>query len=89
MARENYAAHSILEWTHDKVDFMLKDLNELREIEQLLRQAEERLGPTATFRQRTLLQMSLFEFRRGLRAEDEEATHSVDMSQDESDNRSF
>lgn len=56
---------------------MPKDLNELREIEQLLRQAEERLGPAATFRQRTLLQMSLFELRRGLPAEGEEEVSPV------------
>ncbi|MRI56742.1 hypothetical protein D8770_22670 [Methylobacterium sp. DB1607] len=58
---------------HDKAVLMSRDFNELREIEQLLREAEERLGPDATFRQRTLLQMSLFELRRGLRTEQDDS----------------
>ncbi|MEH3119302.1 MAG: hypothetical protein PGN25_17350 [Methylorubrum populi] len=47
---------------------MPNDLDELREIEQLLREAEARLGSAGTFRQRTLLQMALFEIQRDLQA---------------------
>lgn len=43
---------------------MQEDLDALREIERLLREAERRLGPATTFRLRTLLQMSLFELQR-------------------------
>lgn len=63
---------------------MSRDLNELRAIEQLLQEAEERLGPSATFRQRTLLQMSLFELRRGLRAELDDADRNT-LAESQSD----
>jgi hypothetical protein len=72
---------------HDEVIFMPIDRNELREIEQLLRQAEERLKPIATFRQRTLMQMSLFELRRSLQAEEEDAGVPVGTDSDQPDNR--
>ena len=45
---------------------MPNDVEELREAERLLREAEEKLRPAATFRQRTLLQMILFEVDRSL-----------------------
>lgn len=47
---------------------MPNGLEELRVIERLLCQAEARLGSQGTFRQRTLLQMTLFEVRRSLQA---------------------
>ena len=64
------------------------DRNELRAIEQLLRQAEERLGPIATFRQRTLLHMSLFELQRSLQAEEGEAA-PADTDRDKPDDQEF
>ncbi|AWI89387.1 hypothetical protein C0214_14655 [Methylobacterium sp. DM1] len=72
---------------HDRVIFMPIDRNELREIEQLLRQAEEQLGPIATFRQRTLIQMSLFELRRSLKAEEVDAAALAGTDGDKPDNR--
>lgn len=63
------------------------DREELCQIEQLLRQAEERLRPIATFRQRTLLQMSLFELRRSLQSEEAEAAAPADADRDDPDNR--
>ncbi|WP_181425410.1 hypothetical protein [Methylobacterium sp. B4] len=51
-----------------KAILMPNGLEELRVIERLLCQAEARLGSLGTFRQRTLLQMTLFEVRRGLQA---------------------
>ncbi|HEV2542567.1 MAG TPA: hypothetical protein VGU70_07380 [Methylobacterium sp.] len=71
----------------DEAIVMPIDRNELRAIEQLLRQAEERLEPIATFRQRTLLQMSLFELRRSLQAEEGEAAAPADTDGDEPDDR--
>ncbi|MFC6392064.1 hypothetical protein [Methylorubrum zatmanii] len=47
---------------------MPNDLDELREIERLLREAEAKLESVGTFRQRTLLQMALFEVGRRVRA---------------------
>lgn len=51
---------------------MPSDVNDLREVERLLREAEGKLGPAATFRQRTLLQMILFEVERGLQSQNAE-----------------
>lgn len=48
---------------------MPNGLEQLREIEWLLSQAEARLGSCGTFRQRTLLEMTLFEVRRDLQAQ--------------------
>ncbi|WP_455974296.1 hypothetical protein [Methylorubrum populi] len=51
---------------------MPNDLDEFRDIERLLREAETRLEAVGTFRQRTLLQMALFEIRRRLNASDQD-----------------
>ncbi len=50
---------------------MPNDVDELREAERLLREAEAKLRPAATFRQRTLLQMILFEVDRSLQSRNE------------------
>lgn len=50
---------------------MPNDVDELREAERLLREAESKLRPAATFRQRTLLQMILFEVDRSLQSRNE------------------
>ncbi len=60
----------MLLWVTDKAASMATDLEELREIERLLRDAEARLAAFGTFRQRTLLQMTLFEVQRSLRMQE-------------------
>lgn len=74
--------------TKGRAILMPKDVDALREVEQLLREAKEKLGPVATFRQRTLLQMILFEVERGLQpgdGHDEAGQSPVEPRRDESD----
>lgn len=64
-------ALGMLLWANDKAASMATDLEELREIERLLRDAEARLEAFGTFRQRTLLRMTVFEVQRSLRAQEQ------------------